>query len=198
MAAAVYTQTTDVEGEVNGLMTYDREIVKYDPDLLKQIHDKLYAEAPAARYLAPTSQYEKNDWNYSLKEPASGWLGAAFDTSGMSEGPGPFQNGENALFPVGTVWEKGRIWIRREFEVDEVPENLWLEILENVTTGTVYLNGTEILRLDNPRGRHRHYTHYDLTSMAGTLRPGRNVLAVQAQRNEGDPAVDAGLYVTEK
>ena len=30
-SAAVYTQTTDVEGEVNGLMTYDRKVVKVDP-----------------------------------------------------------------------------------------------------------------------------------------------------------------------
>ena len=29
-AAAVYTQTTDVEGEVNGLITYDRAVVKVD------------------------------------------------------------------------------------------------------------------------------------------------------------------------
>ena len=29
-AAAVYTQTTDVEGEVNGLITYDRKIIKVD------------------------------------------------------------------------------------------------------------------------------------------------------------------------
>lgn len=30
VSAAVYTQTTDVEGEVNGLMTYDREVNKLD------------------------------------------------------------------------------------------------------------------------------------------------------------------------
>ncbi len=30
LSAAVYTQTTDVEVEVNGLMTYDREVVKMD------------------------------------------------------------------------------------------------------------------------------------------------------------------------
>ena len=29
-SAAVYTQTTDVEGEVNGLMTYDRAIDKLE------------------------------------------------------------------------------------------------------------------------------------------------------------------------
>ncbi|HMA53596.1 MAG TPA: PA14 domain-containing protein, partial [Acidobacteriota bacterium] len=31
LAAAVYTQTSDCEGEVNGLMTYDRAVVKLDP-----------------------------------------------------------------------------------------------------------------------------------------------------------------------
>lgn len=35
-AAAVYTQTTDVEIEVNGLMTYDREIIKVDIDSIAE------------------------------------------------------------------------------------------------------------------------------------------------------------------
>ena len=37
-AAAVYTQTTDVEGEVNGLMTYDRKVVKVDVERLAKIN----------------------------------------------------------------------------------------------------------------------------------------------------------------
>jgi beta-galactosidase/beta-glucuronidase len=36
LSAAVYTQTTDVETEVNGLMTYDRAVIKMDPDKLYQ------------------------------------------------------------------------------------------------------------------------------------------------------------------
>ena len=42
VSAAVYTQTTDVEGEVNGLMTYDREVIKMPPAKLKELHDVLY------------------------------------------------------------------------------------------------------------------------------------------------------------
>lgn len=42
LSAAVYTQTTDVEGEVNGLMTYDRKIVKMPESFLKKLHDMLY------------------------------------------------------------------------------------------------------------------------------------------------------------
>lgn len=40
-SAAVYTQTTDVEGEVNGLTTYDREIVKVDVERLHEINQRL-------------------------------------------------------------------------------------------------------------------------------------------------------------
>ena len=37
-AAAVYTQTTDVEGEINGLMTYDRAVIKVDIPKLAEIN----------------------------------------------------------------------------------------------------------------------------------------------------------------
>lgn len=40
-SAAVYTQTTDVENEVNGLMTYDRNVIKIDEDRVKKINDSL-------------------------------------------------------------------------------------------------------------------------------------------------------------
>jgi hypothetical protein len=44
LSAAVYTQTTDVEIETNGLMTYDRKIIKMSPAELKAIHAPLYDE----------------------------------------------------------------------------------------------------------------------------------------------------------
>jgi beta-galactosidase/beta-glucuronidase len=39
IAAGVYTQTTDVEVEVNGLMTYDRKIIKLPADDLRRFHE---------------------------------------------------------------------------------------------------------------------------------------------------------------
>ena len=44
LSAAVYTQTTDVEGEINGLMTYDRKVTKIPEEKLKELHTKLYQE----------------------------------------------------------------------------------------------------------------------------------------------------------
>lgn len=48
LSAAVYTQTTDVEIEVNGLMTYDRALVKMDVEAITAANKTLYTP-PAAR-----------------------------------------------------------------------------------------------------------------------------------------------------
>jgi beta-galactosidase/beta-glucuronidase len=41
VSGAIYTQTSDVEGEVNGLLTYDRKVEKLDRAFLKQVHSPL-------------------------------------------------------------------------------------------------------------------------------------------------------------
>ena len=40
-SAAIYTQTTDVEVEINGLITYDREEMKIFEDQIKEANVKL-------------------------------------------------------------------------------------------------------------------------------------------------------------
>lgn len=40
-SAGVYTQTTDVEGEVNGLLTYDRKVIKVDEQKVREINQKI-------------------------------------------------------------------------------------------------------------------------------------------------------------
>ncbi|MDR2815391.1 MAG: beta galactosidase jelly roll domain-containing protein [Proteiniphilum sp.] len=40
-SAAVYTQTTDVEIEVNGLMTYDRKLVKVEEDRVRKVNQEI-------------------------------------------------------------------------------------------------------------------------------------------------------------
>ena len=37
LSAAVYTQISDVEDELNGLLTYDRKVVKIEPEKLRKI-----------------------------------------------------------------------------------------------------------------------------------------------------------------
>lgn len=38
LSIAIYTQTTDVEHEVNGVLTYDREVEKMDTDRIRAVN----------------------------------------------------------------------------------------------------------------------------------------------------------------
>ena len=45
LGGSVYTQTTDVEIEINGLLTYDRKVLKYNPEVLKKAHAEVIRRA---------------------------------------------------------------------------------------------------------------------------------------------------------
>jgi hypothetical protein len=45
LSAAIYTQTTDVEVETNGLMTYDRKVIKVSEIRLKAAAQNMYDAA---------------------------------------------------------------------------------------------------------------------------------------------------------
>ena len=41
LSGCVYVQLSDVEDEVNGLLTYDRKVLKADAEMFKRINEKL-------------------------------------------------------------------------------------------------------------------------------------------------------------
>lgn len=72
-AAAVYTQTTDVEGEVNGFFTYDREILKVDAQRVREANLKVInaANVPDVKLVSPYAFHYKDaeagiDWQLQL------------------------------------------------------------------------------------------------------------------------------------
>ena len=42
ICGTVYTQVSDVEDETNGFMTYDRKVLKVNPDKIRKVMDKLF------------------------------------------------------------------------------------------------------------------------------------------------------------
>ncbi|MBO4286484.1 MAG: glycoside hydrolase family 2 [Bacilli bacterium] len=42
LSAAIYTQLSDVEEETNGFVTFDREVIKFDPEIIKKINDLVH------------------------------------------------------------------------------------------------------------------------------------------------------------
>ncbi|MBQ5892791.1 MAG: glycoside hydrolase family 2, partial [Clostridia bacterium] len=45
LCATVYTQVSDVEEEINGFLTYDRQIIKVPVAFMRRINDRLLEEA---------------------------------------------------------------------------------------------------------------------------------------------------------
>lgn len=61
-AAAVYTQTTDVEGEVNGFYTYDREVLKVNADRVRKANQAVINApvTPALPLVRPSAFHYKD------------------------------------------------------------------------------------------------------------------------------------------
>ena len=193
LAAAVYTQTTDVEIEVNGLMTYDRAVVKMDLDRITEAARKLYLPPPLVRTLVPTSEEAPQTWRYTTSEPANDWFSVDCDDSSWEEGPGGFGTKDTPGAVVRTVWNSPDIWIRRSFELDELPgaEGALLLRAHHDERAEVYLNGKPVHTLK------RYATGYTMVALdeeaRQALRVGRNTLAVHCHQTEGGQYIDVGL-----
>lgn len=192
LAAAVYTQTTDVEGEVNGYLTYDRAVLKLDPQELARIHAPLYGPVPKASWLMPDAEVAPQPWRYTLEKPADGWEEPGFDDAGWREGQAPFRGGDHPFVGKNTDWDMPGIWMRRGFDVAEPTKGMGMTVyaLQDVD---VYLNGELLLRLTEHRGK-RHYDDVNLSEKSGLLRKGKNVIAVTGAKPKVPRAIDVGLY----
>ncbi|WP_206108242.1 glycoside hydrolase family 2 protein [Paludisphaera soli] len=193
LGAAVYTQTTDVEIEVNGFMTYDREVMKFPVEAVASAHAGLYdATQPLkANVLIPTAQTAPQEWKYTTDTPAEGWQGPDFDDSGWATGPGGFGTKETPNTVIGTEWTTPDIHIRKEIELAEAPTGqLWLWIHHD-DEAEVFLNGESVAKLG------KWVTNYEFVplpaSAAQALKAGRNVVAVSCHQDKGGQSIDVGL-----
>ncbi|MEN1678826.1 MAG: sugar-binding domain-containing protein [Planctomycetota bacterium] len=59
IAGGVYTQTTDVEGEINGLMTYDRKVIKLPAEELSELSRVLFQDQPVEANTATSATKKK-------------------------------------------------------------------------------------------------------------------------------------------
>jgi len=188
LCAAVYTQTTDVETECNGLMTYDRAIIKLDA---KKASAANRGVVPKRNSVVPTSQAKGLAWRYTFEKPADGWYKPAFDASAWKEGPGGFGTKETPGGVVRTVWDTGSIWLRREFEMPEVASEGLSLVVHHDEDAEIYLNGV-------PAAKTAEYTTgYEVFGISpealATLKPGKNLIAIHCRQTKGGQYIDAGL-----
>jgi hypothetical protein len=187
LSAAIYTQTTDVEGEVNGLMTYNRRIIKIPLNRLQKAAQQLYGPIPVVNVLVPTSQIEPQDWRYTFDAPKSGWESPRFDDSNWSAGKGGFGTEGTPGAVIGTEWNSSDIWLRRTVEIPEIEGEPWLEIHHD-EDAKVYLDGNLIADLEG------YSSGYFKISLKGhEIRSGTALLAVHCKQTSGGQFIDCGL-----
>ncbi|MGN6543581.1 MAG: sugar-binding domain-containing protein [Aureliella sp.] len=192
LSAAVYTQTTDVEGEVNGLLTYDREIVKIDPKLLAKWHAQLKEPPPKEVTLVPSSEEKGQSWNYVTSKPDAAWMKPDFKHDDWKQGTGGFGTKETPNTHVGTTWDTSDIWLRREFTLGQLDNSRdFLLTVFHDEDAQIYINGVEAARL---RGHTGSYVTVAVSPEAAkSLHEGRNVIAIHCHQTDGGQYIDAGL-----
>ncbi len=194
LSAAVYTQTSDVEIEVNGLMTYDRAVIKMDLDRCAAAAKKLYLAPPTVQSLVETSQTQPQQWRYTTDKPADNWNQTAFDDSAWLVGPGGFGTKGTPGAVIGTEWKSSDIWLRRTIELDAVPGDSGILLnIHHDEDAEVYLNGKLVKQLSGFTSAYK-MTALPLES-AGGLQKGKNTLAVHCRQTTGGQYIDAGLSV---
>ena len=189
LSAAIYTQTTDVEIEVNGMLTYDREVVKLPPDA-KELAARL-STPPSVREVVATSEKQPQQWRYTTDTPADGWFRPDFDDRSWVAGNGGFGRPDTAHASVGTPWQTSDIWLRRKFDLPATAlTNPHLRVWHD-DDAEVYVNGEKVATLP---GAVSGYSYLRLDDTAKTLlKSGANTLAVHVKQVRGGQFADAGL-----
>jgi len=190
LASAIYTQTTDVEVEVNGVMTYDRAITKIAPETVAAIR-RMYEPSPSIRHVVAASDRTPQTWRYTTTAPAETWFGPEFDDSSWTTGTSGFGAPTTFFARVGTEWKTPDIWLRRTIEIPSATlTEPHLRIFHD-DDAQVYVNGTLAAELP---GANSGFAYVPLSGAArAALRSGKNTLAVHTHQNRGGQFIDVGI-----
>jgi len=193
LSAAVYTQTTDVETEANGLMTYDRAVVKMDEHKLRQAILELYGPPLDLVPVVPTSEAVAQNWRYTTKQPEKTWTAVGFDDAQWNMGPGGFGTAGTPGAVIGTEWNTDDIWLRRTVDLPPLDHgtNLFVR-MHHDDDAEVYIDGKPAV---HAAGYLSSYIFFKIPqSVTNALTGGHHTLAVHCHQIKGGQFIDVGIY----
>jgi hypothetical protein len=197
LSAAVYTEITDVEVELNGLMTYDREVIKGGIDKIyasnyKVIHDNMYIKE-----VLPSSQKEARTWKYTTDTPQGDWFETSFNDAAWKSGSAGFGTRGTPGGNIKTIWNTNNIWMRQEFTLGDLSvtekDKLALYIHHDEDC-EVYINGVKAATIS---GYSSAYTVVPMNAEGkAAIKPnGKNVIAIHCKQTQGGQYIDSGLSI---
>ncbi len=180
LSAAIYTQTTDVEGEVNGLITYDRKVIKIPMKLLQQLHKPLYdATAGKITYINQSSEIDRPTFSYN-SAVTNNWM--------RFSGATDFEKTTKPL----KVAKGGNMYAYQDIDITNMPKGFGMKLYAS-GDARVYVNGNLVWEEDQVRIK-RHYDDINLSEGIKYLTRGKNRIAVETINATQDVNFDFNLY----
>ncbi|MDR0700014.1 MAG: glycoside hydrolase family 2 [Tannerella sp.] len=198
LSAAVYTEITDVEMELNGLMTYDRKMIKGNREDFFAVNQRIINEEQYYTGVVPTADERAQTWKYTTSQPDDAWISSSFDDSEWTTGLGGFGTEKTPEAVIKTTWNTENIWLRRTFYLPAnalESEKLMLKVHHDEDC-RIYINGINALNLTGYTG---DYALHDISpdARAALVPDGENTLAVYCRQTRGGQYIDAGIYKKE-
>ena len=192
-SAVVYTQIIDVEEELNGLLTYDRAILKPLPAIIKAANQGRFPPMPPAppppvsHDPMPTSENTPQIWSYTTDKPGEDWIKQTFDSAAWKTGPAPFGHD----YKSNTDWNTNDIWLRHEVTLPAIiPTKLTIVTIHDEDV-EVYVNG---IFAASETGYKSEYVKLPMSEAArATLKSGKNTIAVHCHQTVGGQVIDVGI-----
>lgn len=195
LSAAIYTQITDCEIECNGLLTYDRKVIKTDVEgVAKANRGEL--PVPKTTTVLPDARKAAQDWSYTFELPTADWAKPEFDASAWKVGKSSFGTEETPGAIVGTVWDGSDIWLRKTIQLsDDCAKNeLALTVIHDEDC-QIYVNGVLAVEVTGHTGSYRVFPISE--AAAQTFHAGDNVIAVHCSQTRGGQNIDVGVVSIE-
>ncbi|UII19549.1 galactose-binding domain-containing protein [Fulvivirga ligni] len=193
LSAAVYTEITDVENEINGMLTYDR-IMKVPAESIRQINEEVI-KIKGVEALLPNSGKVPQTWKYTTSQPGTGWMNEGFNDQSWTSSLGGFGGGGVPNANVQTSWTSSDIWLRKQFHVgnlsDDQLNSLKFSLFHDEAC-EIYINGVQAASV---MGFTTSYEEVAISQNAlNALRENdMNTIAIHCHQTYGGQFIDAGI-----
>ncbi|RYG31511.1 glycoside hydrolase family 2, partial [bacterium] len=195
LSGAVYTQITDVETELNGIMTYDRAAFKTDPKRLRKLNRDAINKEIRFEEVLPSSRDKGQAWKSTTTAPPSSWSRSYFDDASWSDAVGPFASEGTPEITIGTSWTSSDIWLRKRFTLGALNARDLKSLVFSLYHDEdceIYINGVLAASI-------KGYSTYTVAPIneAGrrALIPNAvNTIAVHCHQTGGGQGIDVGIF----
>jgi hypothetical protein len=133
---------------------------------------------------------DESDYQFAFTEttPGAEWMQPQFDDAAWKRGAAPF--GDNAAM-AKTPWRSENLWVRRTFQLADVPATPMYLKLHHDDNVEVFLNGATIYKRTGWNSKFQMLPLNDL--LHRHLKKGTNVLAIHVRNTAGGQWLDAGI-----